>query len=311
MQMLNNDILISVVNLETGVITMIPWTPQKIRFRSGNMKWAEYDIMDVGEINEAVGRGLRGVSWTNGILPGPGHMNYPWQHAGLNGYRNPEHYQGEFSMWWQWKTPLLLIITNTPVCMRVKVDYYNITYQGAAGDYYYDISFKEDRNLTYVYAPRPDYTSVTERDTSPMGTTYVVKDDDTLWGIAECYLGSGMRYTELYDINAAAIEQAAAEHGLPDSCKGKYIYGGTTLKLPDSSSESRAGEAVSFSEYIWAYSDAYSNVPIARVEGPYYLYDGQNINNRYRVCRYKWECGKDEADGVISYWVAAEDISGG
>ena len=43
---------------------------KKIKFRSGGQNFAEYDIMDLGTIQEPTGTGVRSIRWDDGILPG-------------------------------------------------------------------------------------------------------------------------------------------------------------------------------------------------------------------------------------------------
>lgn len=64
------------------------------------------------------------------------------------------------------------------------------------------------------------------------GTSYVVKQHDTLWGIAKSELGSGVRYAEIYNANKDVIEATAKAHGKIDSSNGHWIWAGTVLTIP-------------------------------------------------------------------------------
>ena len=55
---------------------------------------------------------------------------------------------------------------------------------------------------------------------------------DTLWGIASRKLGSGTKWTKIYDANASTIEAAAKKHGKSSSDHGHWIWPGTTLSIP-------------------------------------------------------------------------------
>lgn len=61
---------------------------------------------------------------------------------------------------------------------------------------------------------------------------YVVKKGDTLWKIAEEILGDSFRYTEIYELNKATIEETAQNKGKKDSCDGYWIFQGTLLQMP-------------------------------------------------------------------------------
>lgn len=62
--------------------------------------------------------------------------------------------------------------------------------------------------------------------------TYTVESGDTLWGIADSYYGSGIRYTEIYDANADIIEAAAQDHGFDSSEGGHWIWPGEVFSIP-------------------------------------------------------------------------------
>lgn len=73
--------------------------------------------------------------------------------------------------------------------------------------------FKRDATQT---PPVPTLTNETENSF----TTYIVKSGDTLWGIAERYLGNGSKYSELKSLNGLASDT---------------IYPGQTIKIPTES----------------------------------------------------------------------------
>lgn len=58
-------------------------------------------------------------------------------------------------------------------------------------------------------------------------TTYIVKSGDTLWGIAERYLGNGSKYSELKSLNGLASD--TIYHGQSESYTMYTIQKGDTL----------------------------------------------------------------------------------
>lgn len=98
------------------------------------------------------------------------------------------------------------------------------------------ISGNVDLNISYKDYPsiikanglnrfEQDTTQTSLTLTLPNGTensftTYIVKSGDTLWGIAERYLGNGSKYSELKSLNGLASDT---------------IYPGQTIKIPTES----------------------------------------------------------------------------
>jgi hypothetical protein len=65
-------------------------------------------------------------------------------------------------------------------------------------------------------------------ETAPSADTYTVAAGDSLWAIAQKMLGSGQRYTEIYEANAGALDAKNDASGA-----SKYtIYPGQVLTLP-------------------------------------------------------------------------------
>jgi nucleoid-associated protein YgaU len=67
----------------------------------------------------------------------------------------------------------------------------------------------------------------------PQTRTYTIQSGDTLWGIATRFLGSGVRWTDIYNANRGVIEQVANQHrGGAGSDNGHWIYPGTSIVIP-------------------------------------------------------------------------------
>ncbi|MDA8282695.1 MAG: BTAD domain-containing putative transcriptional regulator, partial [Actinomycetota bacterium] len=81
-------------------------------------------------------------------------------------------------------------------------------------------------------APAPAPTAFSARPAAPSSeqlSTYVVRRNDTLWGIAERELGDPLRWTEIYASNEGRPEPGGAVFSDPN-----WIYPGWTLLLPAS-----------------------------------------------------------------------------
>lgn len=304
--MMDNKTVIYLIEKGTSDVLAIPWTPQKIKFESGGQNFAEYNIMDMGTIVEPIGTGVRVIRWEDGILPGEIHSNMPWQN---DAWQNPKSYQGMFSMWKYNKIILTIIVTGTPICMDVYISDYNVTYQDGFGDYHYDIEFSDATEPTFTITnAEPDTAYGLEREADPPPAIYTVKDGDTLWGIAQCYLGDGLRWEEIYELNKDVIEETAKNRGYSNSENGWFIFAGTVLKIPSTASKgTEAGTPIELNNApIYVSSDA-QNIA-GRVTGTYYMYDGKEILGRYRITDKSADVGRTPIGQYVIGWLPKEYI---
>lgn len=50
---------------------------------------------------------------------------------------------------------------------------------------------------------------------------------------AQCYLGDGLRWEEIYELNKDVIEDTAKQHGFSSSERGWWIFPGTVIKIQE------------------------------------------------------------------------------
>lgn len=88
--------------------------------------------------------------------------------------------------------------------------------------------------VPYPPPPSPSPTPVPLPSPPPKqkSITYVVQRGDTLWGIAQRYLGAGNKYGVLYQANKASIESIARSHGYSSSQGGHWIFPGEKIVIP-------------------------------------------------------------------------------
>lgn len=156
----------------------------------------------------------------------------------------------------------------------------------------------------------PNLIRLTERtrDKDPTPAIYTIVENDTLWGIAQCYLGDGLRWEEIYELNKDVIEDTAKQQGFSSSERGWWIFPGTVIKIPGTSSgDNSVGATVELNNApIYVSSDAESIA--GRVTGTYYLYDGKEILGRYRITDKSSDVGRTPVGEYVIGWLPKEYI---
>jgi len=135
----------------------------------------------------------------------------------------------KINTWKASKKPIHFIATacNVDIYARVaSFDYHEVG--GDPGTYQYTITLKEYREITVrqVKVDIPKAVATVQKteprvDNTVTPQTYTVKSGDCLWNIAKKLLGSGSKYTQIYNANRGVIG------GNPN-----LIYPGQVLTIP-------------------------------------------------------------------------------
>lgn len=238
--MIQPDIFITeLINAQTNAFKslrqiIILWLPDEIDFQSNQTRFASYDILDKGTIKIPTGANIHSYSW-KGILPGEGRKNSPLQRGE---WRDPLKIQSLWSYWREYGTPLRLLIIGTPVNHDVYLEDYDVTYTGAFGDYEYKISFIEARNISMKislssstsFVGTPGILGKRAQSKSEI-INYTSQKGDTLWSIAQKFLGDGSRWEEIYEANQWIIEAVVKNNGRQSSRHGQILLPGTWLEF--------------------------------------------------------------------------------
>jgi nucleoid-associated protein YgaU len=224
---------IYLTDLETGDRFRFPMAPEKINVKTGQLFQA-YTILAIGDVKIPSGEELTGFSWS-GTLPGKVREKAPY----VSEWRSPHDIQSQWSVYRAQKKKLKLMATETPINHNVYIQSYSVEYGGGYGDYTYDISFIQAKDLK-VYASGVSGQSTgtadtveskpegMERPSPPPPKTYIVVKGDSLWSIAQKQMGNGDKYPRLYEANKAAIDPRNQLYRQP-----KYtIYPGQKLTIP-------------------------------------------------------------------------------
>lgn len=212
----------------------IPWLPDVIEYESGGTTFCSFDILDRGEVQVPTASGLEKVRWSS-IFPG----QYRNDRSMMRGsWKTPATYHNILNDWRQKGTSLNLLVTGYPINMDVILEDYSAAPAGGFGDMEYSLSFIQERDLTITASEQP----APKRATATV-TDYTIKSGDTLWSIAERFLGDGSKWETIYNLNKDIIESTAKARwkaaGINrDSQHGHWIFPGTVIKIPSSGSGS-------------------------------------------------------------------------
>lgn len=208
----------------------IPWLPDEIHKRGNKTRFAQYEILDKGEVYVPTGKNLRGYSWES-MFPGEGRKDHP---AMRGSWKSPTEYISLFDKWKEEGTPLRLLVTGTPINVDVYLDDYDGYFSGGYMDFNYEVSFIDREKLVLNSTKVAEKSPTQEpKRSAPQGSTYTIKKGDCLWNIAKEKLGSGTRWKEIYEANKTVIENTANKYRKgKGSDNGNWIYPGTVLTIP-------------------------------------------------------------------------------
>jgi nucleoid-associated protein YgaU len=187
----------------------LPVNPGEVTIRREKMI-ETVNILNLGEVDFPTGEKLKEISFSS-FFP----RDYDPSYCNYADLPDPQEAMNLLTAWTAGKKPVRLIITETIINTLVLVTAHASTFKGGEpGDVYYDLTCRTWREVkvrtsaeaatlmaaavgTAQQRPRPD--------TKPVPKVYVVRPGDTLWKIAKLQLGSGSKYSVIYQANKAVI----------------------------------------------------------------------------------------------------------
>lgn len=226
---------IKLIPVGNGSKFTFPALPEKIQGKYG-AKYQSFDIISQGTVKVPKGTDVAELSW-DGVFFGKSKRFEPI--VKKNSWQEPDECVKILYNFMQNETVLNLIVTGTWINVDVTISSFQPRPTGAYGNIEYSITFVQKKPLK-IYTTNELKIASFVRKTKPRndsssslsGGSYTVVSGDTLWGIATKKLGSGTKWTSIYDANASTIEAAAKSHGKSSSDHGHWIWPGTVLTIP-------------------------------------------------------------------------------
>ena len=227
---------IKLIPAGNGSRFMFPALPEKIQGKYA-AKYQSFDIISQGTVKVPKGTGVAEFTW-DGVFFGKSKRKEPI--VKKNSWKEPKECVKILNDFMKNETVLNLIVTETWINVDVTISSFQPKAVGAYGNIEYSITFVQKKQMQ-IYTTdelqiaqfvRKTVTRDDSGDTAGGGGTYTVVSGDTLWGIAAAKLGSGSKWTLIYDANAATIEEEAKKHGKASSDHGHWIWPGEVLTIP-------------------------------------------------------------------------------
>ncbi len=198
-----------------------PVLPETFDVTYGNAT-KSVDIIGLGEIIILQDRAAIEVSWSC-FFPA---AKFPG--IQVDALTAPATLAKTITGWKHSDKPAHLILTGTDINFYVGIQTFQTTEEGGDPDsIHYKIKLKEYRDVKVRQVKVDVSTKVatvssqaTRTDNRVQEKTYTVKSGDCLWNIAKKLLGSGSRYTEIYNLNKDKIKNP------------NLIYAGQVLRIP-------------------------------------------------------------------------------
>lgn len=204
----------------------LPQNPEKIEF-SSELDIEELSVIGLGKISAANDLGLEKIKFET-QLP---HLVSSLVETS-NSFKGPDYYLDKFKKWRKEKVPVRFICSNgitKDKSILVLIKNVDIEEKAAEeGDFYISLELIEYKpyelrelpnNPSLVYKkPTPPRAA---NPPKPAKQSYVIKSGDTLWGIAQRFLGNGSKWPSIYNINKPPLG------GNPN-----LIYPGQRITIP-------------------------------------------------------------------------------
>ena len=199
---------------QEGDYLWLPVPPESFSIQSGNQNQT-VSVVRRGEINLWGPEQLEAVS-IESFFP-----NQVYEFCHYGSFPAPWDCVNTIDEWRNSGKPLRLIITDywqgVDINMDVLIESFEKGIRDGTGDVYFSLTLKRYKQINVIKAESP-YQAVTKRDNPAVtkvissstndtvanedqGSSYTVKDGDTLWDIAKDSYGVGSDWRKIYEAN--------------------------------------------------------------------------------------------------------------
>lgn len=196
-------------------VVQLPVNPEDLTI-SGGANNSTSDTVGQGEINDLGFSRLKELSISSFF---PKNYNGELYINTGGGFQDPDFYIKFFEDIKTAREPFRLIITEIDINMLVSIESFEYTYQYGTDDVDYSLELKEykEHNIRVLKATAKGFSavdsvqkvasaSITNTNSNrpvekAVPKTYTAQDGDSLWKIAQKYLGDGSRWKDIYTYN--------------------------------------------------------------------------------------------------------------
>lgn len=207
--------MISLFAKYKGRLVQLPVNPEDLTI-NGSANNSTSDTVGQGEINDLGFSKLKELSISSFF---PKNYNGELYINTGGGFQDPDFYIKFFEDIKAAREPFRLIITDIDINMLVSIENFEYTYQYGTEDVDYNLDLKEykEHNIRVLKAVANGFSavdsvqkvasaSITNTNSNrpiekSVPKTYTVQDGDSLWKIAQKYLGDGGRWNDIYTYN--------------------------------------------------------------------------------------------------------------
>ena len=194
----------------TGYSLALSMLPEKVRVTSQAL-FQSYNIMSIGAVEIPSGEELQSIAW-DGMLPKASLLNMNYVKAWH--WLPPEQIIAVFEDWRKNGTVIRLMITETPVNQDVMIQRFEVSHDKL--NYVdYSIDFIQNKELKIYTVSELNAVRASSKKNARVASNntmqkekkiqYIVRGTETLWDIAQRYLGDGAKYEKIYKDNKKAI----------------------------------------------------------------------------------------------------------